>query len=66
MMRPKLSICVPTYNRAGFLDALLDHLFVERPVACDFELVVSDNSSNDHTNQVIQSCSADLLRQFAA
>jgi hypothetical protein len=52
-MTPKLSICIPTYNRADYLDSVLGHVFDERPVACDFELIVSDNCSTDRTGEVL-------------
>jgi glycosyltransferase involved in cell wall biosynthesis len=52
-MAAKLSICIPTYNRADFLDGVLGHVFDERPVACDFEVIVSDNCSTDRTSEVI-------------
>ena len=49
---PRLSICIPTYNRADVLEETLKTLsFVkELPI----EIVVSDNASPDHTGQVVQ------------
>lgn len=48
----KLSICIPTYNRSGFLDTLLTSL-VAQIAACgqaaDIEVLVSDNCSPDDT-----------------
>ena len=57
-MAPRLSICIPTYNRADYLDRVLAHLFDEQPVDCDFEVVVSDNASSDRTPEVLAAWSA--------
>ncbi|WP_353191460.1 glycosyltransferase family 2 protein [Pandoraea pnomenusa] len=48
----KLSICIPTYNRAGFLDTLLKSLVEQIDAsghADDIEVLVSDNASPDET-----------------
>jgi glycosyltransferase involved in cell wall biosynthesis len=51
MTRPRLSICIATYNRAGLLRETLTHL---RDVCDDdVEIVVSDNASPDDTQDVI-------------
>jgi abequosyltransferase len=47
-----LSICIPTYNRADFLDeALASICALER--ADEIEIVVCDNASQDHTPEVV-------------
>jgi len=45
------SICVPTYNRAILLERCLNHLngFTNQ----EFELIIGDNCSDDHTQDVI-------------
>ncbi|WP_051357006.1 glycosyltransferase family A protein [Azorhizobium doebereinerae] len=50
-----LSICIPTYNRAPFLEHLFPHL-KEASKAFDFsyEIVVSDNCSPDNTPEVVE------------
>jgi len=55
MSSPKLSICIPTYNRSGRLDVLLrsvadqvSALGLEEKV----EIVISDNASTDSTQKV--------------
>lgn len=57
-----LSICVPTYNRARFLEHLFPHL-AEASQAFDFtyEIVVSDNASPDDTATVVERFQADGL-----
>lgn len=54
-----ISICIPTYNRAGLLRQCLEHLFG----FCNknFEIVVGDNASNDDTPQVVD----ELGKKFA-
>ena len=49
-MKP-ISICIPTYNRADKLAQCLEHLctFVNQ----DFEVVIGNNCSTDHTDQVV-------------
>ena len=49
-----LSICIPTYNRADFLDISLKHIteddeFIKRD---DIEIIISDNASPDNTEEV--------------
>jgi glycosyltransferase involved in cell wall biosynthesis len=53
MTRPRLSICIATYNRASLLREALTHL----TEICDddIEIVVSDNASPDDTQDVISS-----------
>ena len=51
---PKLSICIPTYNRAPFLDRVLTHLRDDAVLPFDFEIVVSDNASTDDTGNVVK------------
>ena len=51
MTAPALSIGLPVYNGAAYLDAALTSL---RAQSCDdFELIVSDNASTDITPQII-------------
>ena len=49
-----LSICIPTYNRARYLDALLSDLFKElQDFPFSYEIVISDDSSQDDTDDVV-------------
>lgn len=61
-MEIRLSICIPTRNRAQMLAAALDSLttqpfFLTHP---DIEVVVSDNASTDHTTSVV----AEFVERF--
>jgi glycosyltransferase involved in cell wall biosynthesis len=53
--RPLLSICISTYNRAGWLGVGLRNLarFIPHPTA-DVEILVCDNTSTDNTPDVVQ------------
>ena len=51
-MAPRLSICIPTYNRADLLGDCLDRL-LGLPVDGSVEIVISDNASTDETPAVI-------------
>lgn len=54
-MTPMLSILVPTRNRAALLDLCLLRLHSEMHVAgVDYEIVISDNASEDETNHVAE------------
>lgn len=54
MNTPLLTIAIPTYNRAGFLDTCLDH--IARQIDADaglLEVLVSNNSSTDNTKEIV-------------
>ncbi|MBP8533227.1 glycosyltransferase [Streptomyces sp. MK37H] len=52
---PLLSIVIPTYNRAALLDRTLSTLARQTSAPEDFEVVVSDDGSNDSTRDVVRS-----------
>lgn len=48
---PRLSICIPTYNRPDlFQRALASVTQMAPPQACDVEILVSDNSTDDRSS----------------
>lgn len=49
----KLSICIPTYNRAKYLPELLDSI-LSQPEASKVEIAISDNASTDNTDELIK------------
>ncbi len=49
-MAPFLTICIPTYNRAEYLRRCLLSLTAQ---SGDFEIVISDNASQDETSEVV-------------
>ena len=56
----KLSICIPTHNRAEFLPATLESIAAQW--TDDIEIAVSDNASTDHTAAIVESYRARLGR----
>jgi abequosyltransferase len=48
---PKLSICIPTFNRANFIGATLESVLSQ--VTSECEIVISDNASTDDTQRVV-------------
>ena len=50
---PRLSICIPTYNRSTFLADLLDSILAENPSDA-LEIVVADDASPDDTAEMIE------------
>lgn len=59
MRKPLLTIAIPTYNRAVFLDLCLKRLHEEiKGLSADFRkkivLYISNNASNDATDSIIQ------------
>jgi len=59
---PFFSIIVPTYNCADLLRRSL--LSVSMQTFQDFEIIVIDNSSSDHTSQVIKSIKNSALSKY--
>lgn len=49
----KLSVIIPTHNRAGILEICLHKITQQQGV--DFEVIVVDDGSIDHTSKIVQS-----------
>src|ERR1700759_4001594 len=49
--RKRFSVCIPAYNRAGHLSALLDSVFAQEYQ--NFELVICEDDSSQ-TNQITE------------
>lgn len=62
LKRPFFSIVIPTYNRAADLQFALFCIF--RQTFSDFEVVISDNCSNDNTKFVVQNIKDKRIRYF--
>lgn len=57
----KISICIPTYNRAAHLNNCLHSIISNRSrSAIDFEVCVSDNCSTDGTTDVVRAAQASI------
>ena len=59
---PKVTVIIPTYNRAQFLGAAI-HSVLQQDFQ-DFELLIVDDGSTDPTRQVVQSCADARLQYF--
>ena len=60
-VKPILSFCIPTYNRADCLKDLLDSLVANIKNREDIEIVISDNASADSTRELVQN----YLREYS-
>ena len=56
---PFLSVIIPTYNCADYLERALNSVFSQ--TYQDFEIIVVDNSSTDHTKDVLSSFNNERL-----
>jgi hypothetical protein len=53
--RPKLSLCISTYNRAGWIGVNLRNIFEQiDPDTAEIEVLVVDNTSTDNTEDVVR------------
>jgi glycosyltransferase involved in cell wall biosynthesis len=57
---PKVSICVPTYNRADILPYAVESVLSQ--TYGDFELLICDDASPDHTAEVVSQWSDPRIR----
>jgi len=53
MLKPLVSICIPTYNGAKFLEEALESVFEQ--TYKNIEIVVSDDASSDDTLKIVNS-----------
>jgi len=52
--KPVLSIAIPTYNRAEFLNRCLESIYSEINDDPIFEIVIGDNGSTDNTEEIVR------------
>jgi hypothetical protein len=60
-MRPRLTIAIPTYNRAGLLKKALESALAQ--TAPDIQILVSDNGSTDGTQALLAAYDDPRLRR---
>ena len=53
-MEKKFSVIVPAYNSANYLPRCLDSLLEQDLPSGDYEIIVVDDGSTDHTKEVLQ------------
>lgn len=51
-MSIKLSICIPTYNRADFIVEAIESIISQ--ASNDIEIIISDNASTDNTEKIVR------------
>jgi len=54
MIKPRLSICIATYNRAGYIGETLESIIPQ--ITEEVEIVVVDGASTDNTCNVVKKC----------
>ena len=59
--QPLLSICIPTYNRAEYLEKALNSIINSEGFSDDVEVVISDNFSTDNTEEICN----DFIKRFS-
>lgn len=57
---PKVSVCIPTYNRANFLIYSVNSVLQQ--TYSDFELIICDDGSPDNTSQVVSQWNDSRIR----
>ncbi|MCS6795021.1 MAG: glycosyltransferase family A protein [Raineya sp.] len=62
MLSPLFSIVIPTYNRANLIGKTLQSVL--RQEFTDFEVIVVDDGSTDHTEAVVKSFVSEKLRYY--
>ncbi len=62
LRKPFFSIVIPTYNRAADLQFALHCIF--RQTFSDFEVIISDNCSDDKTKSVVRNIKDKRIRYF--
>ena len=52
MNRPKVSVCIPTFNYASFLPEAIDSVL--KQTFTDYEILIVDDCSHDETAELLE------------
>lgn len=64
-MNTKVSICIPTYNRATHLANCLQSIISNKSISkIDFQVCVSDNCSTDETEDVVRRAQENIIIKY--
>jgi glycosyltransferase involved in cell wall biosynthesis len=59
---PRVTVCIPTYNRSEYLTQCLASLLAQ--TFTDFEVIISDNCSTDGTSEVLRRFADPRIRYY--
>jgi len=62
-MNPKVSVIIPTYNRAAQVQSAIESALAQ--TSGDLEVIVVDDGSSDGTGQILEEIYGDRIRYFA-
>jgi glycosyltransferase involved in cell wall biosynthesis len=62
-MNPKVSVVIPTYNRAGTVPRAIESVLAQ--TVTDLEVIVVDDGSSDNTDTVLREIFGDRIRYYA-
>jgi len=62
-MPPKVSVCIPTYNRKDYLKEALESVFAQ--TYKDYEVVIVDDGSTDGTEDMLKDAGCDVRYYWA-
>ncbi len=63
LVTPKISVCIPTLNRAGYLPSAIESILNQE--FTDFELIIQDDCSGDETPEIVRKYLSDRRIVFA-